>query len=195
MRNVYLKKGDLSGVFTTSLVIFGLLSFTAGMVYITGQQILRQSANDPQIQMSEDTASALAAGVNIQDVLPAGTVAMQTSLASYLMIFDDTGHLLSASTQLDGAAPVVPDGVFNDVRQKGKQRFSWQPASGVRSAAVITHFSGSASGFVLAGRSLREVEKREDQLFQLTILGWLTGCVVLGVLVVFRFFIFRKFGK
>src|SRR6476469_5923317 len=107
MQNVYLRKGELSGVFSTLLVLLVLVSFLSGLVYITGQQILRQSANDPQIQMAEDAAAALASGKLIQDILPAGTVAMQSSLAPYLMVFDETGHLLGASVQLDGTAPVV----------------------------------------------------------------------------------------
>ena len=94
MQNVYLKKGELSGLFSATLVIFILLSFVSGMVYLTGQQILRQSANDPQVQMSEDAAAALAAGKTVPAVLPAGTVAMQSSLAPYLMVFDENGHLL-----------------------------------------------------------------------------------------------------
>jgi hypothetical protein len=48
------------------------------------------------------------------------------------------------------------------VRSHGEDRVSWQPEPGVRIAAVIIRYQGAQSGFVLAGRSLREVEVRED---------------------------------
>jgi len=60
---------------------------------------------------------------------------------------------------LSGSTPVPPLGVFDSVRSRGEDRITWQPAPGVRSAAVITHYQ---QGFVLVGRSLRLVEQRES---------------------------------
>jgi hypothetical protein len=37
----------------------------------------------------------------------------------------------------------------------------------------VTQFKGVNSGFVLAGRSLREVEKREDSIMQIVFVGWI----------------------
>jgi hypothetical protein len=54
-------------------------------------------------------------------------------------------------------------GVFDYVRQHDQDRITWQPEPGVRIATVVAGYTGSQSGFVLAGRSLREVEKRESQ--------------------------------
>jgi len=58
------------------------------------------------------------------------------------------------------------------VRQNGA---SWQPAPGVRIASVIVPISVNDDGFVLAGRSLREVEYRVDQLTLKLGLGWLAS--------------------
>jgi hypothetical protein len=38
-------------------------------------------------------------------------------------------------------------------------RLTWMPEAGVRSAIVVIHYD---NGYVLAGRSLRRVEQRED---------------------------------
>lgn len=54
---------------------------------------------------------------------------------------------------------------------------------GVRSAAVVVSVSGGQGGFVLAGRSLREVEKRVDQLTQQVGAAWLASMLVTLVLV------------
>ena len=44
------------------------------LTYLAVQQVLRMGANDPQIQMAEDTASALASGSNPASLVPSSTV-------------------------------------------------------------------------------------------------------------------------
>lgn len=138
-----------------------------GLVYLDVQQSLRWGANDPQIQMAEDGAAALAAGGTPGSVLPATQVDISTSLAPFLVIYKDTGEPLASSGLLHGAAPLLPSGIFTYTRQNGEDRVSWQPEPGVRVAAVVVAYGGSQPGFVLAGRSLREVEQRESQVEQI----------------------------
>lgn len=64
----------------------------SGLIYTAVQQDLRQSANDPQIQMAEDTATKLAAGQQVQNVVPAEKVDIATSLAPYIIVFDASHH-------------------------------------------------------------------------------------------------------
>lgn len=42
----------------------------------------------------------------------------------------------------------------------------------------MTQFKGSTSGFVVVGRSLREVEKREDGLLQILAASWVVMMLV-----------------
>jgi hypothetical protein len=65
--------------------------------------------------------------------------------------------------------------VLDYVRTNGEDRITWQPAPGVRMASVVVGFQGTRSGFVLAARSLREVEKREDQAEYEAGLAWLAS--------------------
>jgi hypothetical protein len=152
-----------------AVVITGLV----GLCYAAVQQDLRQSANDPQIQMSEDIATKLADGQPIQNVVPSEKVDIAKSLAPYIIVFDANGKPIASSAQLDGQIPTIPAGVTDYVKQNGEDRITWQPQSGVRSAVVVTQFKGSNSGFVLAGRSLREVEIREDNILYLLTVGWI----------------------
>jgi hypothetical protein len=146
------------------------------MVGAAVQQNYRQSANDPQIQMAEDAAAAIDAGRLPSDVAPSPKVDISRSLAPFIITFDDAGHPLAASVMLDEQVPASPGGVFDYVRQNGEDRFTWQPKPGVRSAAVVTRFNrtvnGTSGGFVLVGRSLREVENREDDLRTIVVLSW-----------------------
>jgi len=44
---------------------------------------------------------------------------------------------------------------------------------GVRSAVVLVYYRGQTPGFVLIGRSLREIEIREDQQGKIVLAGWI----------------------
>jgi len=160
----------------------------SGLLYAAVQQDLRQSANDPQIQMAEDTAAKLADGQQVQNVVPSEKVDIANSLAPYIIVFDATGKPIASSVQLNGQTPTIPSGVFDYVRQNGEDRITWQPQSGVRSAIVVTQFKGPNPGFVLAGRSLREVEIREDDIMHLILLGWIAILLVtlLATAILFR---------
>ncbi len=105
-----------------AIVVTGLI----GLVYVAVQQDLRQGANDPQIQMAEDTAAKLANGQSVQNVVPSEKVDIANSLAPYLIIFNANGIPIASSAQLDGQTPTIPSGVFDYVRQNGEDRFTWR---------------------------------------------------------------------
>ena len=160
-----------------------MTTLLCGLVYLAVQQSLRWGANDPQIQMAEDAAAALSAGGTPGSMPPAVQVEISASLAPFMVIYNAKGEPLASSGLLHGAVPLLPPGVFDYTRQNNEDRISWQPESGVRIAAVVVAYGGTQPGFVLAGRSLREVEKRESQVEQLTGIAWLVTLVVslLGV--------------
>jgi hypothetical protein len=151
------------------------------LVYATVQQNYRQTANDPQIQMAEDAASSLEKNWLPSALIPKmELVDIRESLAPFLIIFDDNGIVLESSAKLNGNVPVPPQGVFRFLKtgqgdilgqlkhfkpgRSGESRLTWQPERGVRIASVIVRVLGAHPGFVLAGRSLREVEIREGWL-------------------------------
>lgn len=170
------------------LLIAIIVSGLSGLTYAAIQQDIRQGADDPQIQMAEDIAAKLANGQQVQNVVPADKVDIAISLAPYIIVFDATGKPIASSAQLDGQIPTIPAGVFDSVRQSGEDKITWQPRPGVRSAVVVTQFGGSKPGFVLAGRSLREVEKREDDILYIVLLGWVAMLFVtfFATMIVFR---------
>lgn len=135
-----------------------IITAFCGLVYGGVQQNYRQSANDPQIQMAEDAAAALGAG---QKVNPSGSVGIAHSLAPFLIVYNAQGQVVSSSAKLHGQTPQLPIGIFDNVKNNGEERFTWQPEDDVRIAAVVTSYNG---GFVLAGRNIREVENREHKL-------------------------------
>jgi hypothetical protein len=178
-----------------ALVLAALSTGLALALNTIPQQVLRQGANDPQIQMASDLAVVLDKyGVNDglrQGALinSGGVVDMDRSLAPFLIVYNDEGQPLGSNAQLNGQTPTPPAGVFDNVRQHGEERVSWQPVPGrehgVRIAAVIERVNGTQPGFVLAGRNMREVEAREAQVGQLALLTWIgmMGVILSGTAV------------
>lgn len=164
------------------LPIAVVVTALCGLVYLAVQQVLRQNANDPQIQMAEDAAEALAHDSTVESVMPANQVDLAWSVAPFIIVFNDTGAPLASSGQYHGQVPTIPAGVFEYARQNGEDRVTWQPEPGVRIAAVVVGYTGTKPGFVLAGRSLREVEKRESQVEKEAGVVWII--TILGSLVV-----------
>ena len=132
------------------------------LVYVAVQQSLRTGANDPQVQMAEDAVRALERGDAIEKVVPAGMVEIERSLAPFLMLYDADGHAIAGSGALRGQPAAPPPGVFAFVRENGEERVTWQPERGLRLAAVVIRTSAKPAAFVLAARSLREIQKRAD---------------------------------
>ena len=142
------------------------------LVCTMGQQHFRQSANDPQVQIAEDAAAVLERGGAVQSVVPVGTVDIAHSLAPFVEITDNTGKPIVSSGRLDGQMPQVPVGVFAFARLKGEHRVTWQPRPYVRSALVIVRYEGKNPGFVVAGRSLREMESRVVMMTVRIAIAW-----------------------
>jgi hypothetical protein len=140
----------------------------AALIFGAVQQDLRQSANDPQVQMAEDAATDLDAGASPSTLVTGTPIELARSLAPYLMIFDGSGNLVASSAQLHGQQPPFPASVLSAARD-GQHRISWQPEPGVRSAVVVQPWRG---GFVVAGRSLRLVEEREERVMLLSAFMW-----------------------
>ena len=140
--------------------------------YACVQQALRSGANDPQVQLAEDTATRLAAGEEPGAVVPAGHVDLARSLAPWVAVTRVGGGVLAAGGQLAGRAPNPPAGVLACAAREGGNRVTWQPSPGVRIALVVEPVPGHRDLVVLAGRSLREVEARVGRIGRMCLLAW-----------------------
>ena len=155
-----------------------LATLSCGLVYVADQQNLRTGANDPQIQMARDAATALDAGAQPTSLVSAGQVDVARSLAPFLVIFDSSGKVLATDGRLDGHDPIPPSGVLTSAANNPPNMVTWQPRGGVRIAAVVTPWHG---GTVLAGRSLAQVEIRENNARIIALAAWLAMLVALAL--------------
>lgn len=153
------------------LQLVGVIVALGTLNALTAQQLLRGSADEPQVQLARDAARALASGDAAQVPLGGAVVDVAHSLAPFIIVYDGAGRVQLSTAQLDGHTPDLPGGVLADVTRTGEARFTWQPAPTVRLAAVVVPIGDGASGYVLVGRSLVEVEARSADLWAFSLLG------------------------
>lgn len=134
-------------------VIISVLCF---VIYFVIQQDIRQGANDPQIQIAEDTARLLDSGKTPAEN---NEIDISGSLAPFTIAYDLQGNVVSSQAILNGKTPNLPKGVLEFSKDIEEKRITWQPRKDVRIAAVIVKYS---RGYVLAGRNIREIETRES---------------------------------
>ena len=135
-----------------------------GFGYVAVQQNYRDAANDPQVQYAQDISNALEQGASPEALGGNSPVDPRKGLGLFLVVIGEDKKVLASSMQLEGANnPVPPNGTF-DAAKKEQQRFTWKPAKDVRVAAVMQHYAGKKPGYILVARSLKETEKREQQL-------------------------------
>ena len=157
-----------------AVVLSGLCFFT----YAAVQQNYRLNANDHQIELAQQSALALEQGKSPAEIVSANPVDVATSLSPFSIIFDASGSPVASSALLDGKIPTPPPGVLTAALKNGENRVTWQPRQGIRIAAVIEVYkTNTSSGFVLVGRSLREVEARIDNLTLMWTLTWVCALV------------------
>jgi hypothetical protein len=164
------------------LLLAGIVTILSGMVYAGTQQIYRSDANDPQVEASEEIINALNQGAPADAIVnSAQALNISRTLSPFVIIFDKDAKVVASSGKLGDQTPTPPSGVFDKLRDKGQNNFTWQPEKDVRIAAVMRKADGD-KGFVLVGRNLREVERREYQLFKLLVIGWVVSLAICALL-------------
>ena len=162
------------------LAIAIIITVLSGLIYATVQQSYRSGANDPQLQLAKDIAFALKNNRSIDQLLPKNTIEISESLAPFVVLYDNNGEPVQSTGMLDGHLPKIPRGVFDFTKENKEDVLTWQPRKGVRMAMVVESVQSSNIAFVAAGRSLKEVERRESNHIKMVLIGWV---ICLGVTV------------
>lgn len=149
-----------------------------GSMYGVTQQAQRSVANDPQIQLAEDSATLLNQGIR-PTMLTQETTNMAKSLAPFVNIYDKNGHSVSSSGLLDGKTPTPPSGFFSSANGRDYFAETWEPQTGVRVAAVVV---SANKYYVVSGRSLTQVEVNENRTMQIAAAGGVVSLVLLGLM-------------
>jgi hypothetical protein len=155
------------------------LSGVCLLIGLAVQQDLRQSFNDPQVQIAEDAAISFKQGSTTTAILKNyPPIDISKSLSAWVAFYNQHGEPLGTSGRLEGVQPIIPQGVFNaaatnngkSTQIDGQNRITWQPKEGVRVALVVLK---TDSGFVASGRNMSELEIREGSVNMLVFFAWI----------------------
>lgn len=150
-----------------------VLTAAFAAIFVTGQQIERQGADDAGTRLATEVASSLQNGT---DAGPSPHEDLGTSLEPFYVVYDSSGRPRSGTGYLHGSLATVPPGVL-EAAALAPNKVTWQPQPGLRFATVSIR---SGSETVLAGQSLAPSEARTDRMLPLLALGWFVCIVALG---------------
>lgn len=160
------------------LPFFVTITLVCGLIFLISQQVVRLGANMQLVQNSQDIAQNVMQQSTIPTNFPPQKVDMAKSLALFFYVYDQNLKLLGTTATLDGSVVEIPKGVLEYAKAKGEDRVTWQPKKGIRNAIVVSYFKGKSEGFIVTGRSLREIEKLEDTLQTLVGVGWILTLII-----------------
>ncbi|HMR55373.1 MAG TPA: hypothetical protein PKD34_02160 [Candidatus Doudnabacteria bacterium] len=176
MKNLHeaLERYRAIAIFVTLVALVSVLFIS---ICYSARTVFRQQANDPQIEVTEQVAGIVRQGVPIDAIVSsAEQIDLNSSKALFVMIFDNERTMTGSSAQLNGEAPSIPSEVFDKANEMGEYRFDFQPAENLKFAGVMKKIDNSA--YVLAGRSLSEMETRVAALEQPLWIGWIISVLV-----------------
>lgn len=188
MKNILNRFGSIP-IFLALAAIVTTISLT---VYCVAQQVYRQNANDPQIEVSDAVAEAMQQGAPAEAIVDqSGSIDFSKHLSLFIMIFDKDSKLVASSGKIGEETPVPATRDIESAKQNGSNRFTWKPKDGVKVAAVLKKVNDEGQ-VVLVGKNLREVEVRTRNLIQGIVISWGILMVLSGIL---TWLLNRKLGN
>ncbi|MBL8029951.1 MAG: hypothetical protein JNN11_01760 [Candidatus Doudnabacteria bacterium] len=149
------------------------ITLLSALAYLGVQQVYRQNANDPQIQMTQEAAKELSQLEDLNSLAGTlGNMDIYNTLNAFIVIYDESGKPIAGNGFINDQLPSLPGGVFSEAKKKSDHRFTWAPTQNDRYSAVLKSFSGKQNGFMLAGRSLRLVEERTKNFALILAVTW-----------------------
>jgi hypothetical protein len=149
-------------LFRAWLAVVGTATLVLGGSYAMVQQSTRLSADDLPLTAAQTARQELQNDANAKEVVPTLKTDLRSDSSVFMIITDDSQHVVASSAMLDGQTPLPPRGVFSFTKQHGSDHFTWEPSPGVRMATRVVYFKSknTGSGFIITGQSLRPYEDR-----------------------------------
>jgi hypothetical protein len=156
------------------LAIVGVATLVLGASYAMVQQSTRLSADDLPLTTAQVAKQELQGGSNASDVVPTLKTDLKADTSVFMIVTDNSKHVIASSAVLDGQTPLPPSGVFEYTAQHGSDHFTWQPQSGVRVATRVLKYGKSPDdGYIITGQSLKPYEDRISTYTALALAAWL----------------------
>jgi hypothetical protein len=151
------------------LAIMGTATLILGAAYAMVQQSTRLAADDLPLATAQTVKQEINNGANPVDVIPAIKTDLANDSIPFVIVTDNSQHVLASSAQLNGKTPLPPSGVFDYTKSHGTDHFTWQPANNARLATRVLSYK---DGFIITGQSLNQAENRINDYTALAVASW-----------------------
>ena len=163
------------------------ISIIMATFYVLVQQMYRDNANDPQIELACELKQRLEHGKSVEHLLPGDTIELGNSLRSFITFYNDEAIPLRSTALLNNKMPALPRGVYDFTKQNGEDWITWQPQTGIRIATIVVAVNHPFIKFIAVSRSLYEIEKRETNLSRTVFLSWFICISTIVICAIFNF--------
>lgn len=176
--NEALERYRVVSIFLILVVIFSTIFVS---ICYAAKGVLRQQANDPQVEVTDQVANIIRQGAPL-DVIISGAeqVDLSKSGALFVMIYDKDKNLVGSSAVLNGQPLSLPVEALDKAKGFNDYRFDWEVSEYVKAAAVVK--AVDEIGYVVAAKSLAEYENRANTLSQPLWIGWAVSIILALVL-------------
>ena len=165
-----------SSIFRTWLAIVGVATLVIGASYAMAQQSTRLSADDLPLTTLQVAKQELQNGSNAKDVVPTLKTNLRDDNSVFMIVTDNSQHVVASSASLNGQTPLPPIGVFSFTDEHGTDHFTWEPESGVRVATRVAKYGQSPNdGYIITGQSLKPYEERIATYTWIAAAAWLAS--------------------
>ena len=96
------------------------------------------------------------------------------------MVYDNSKNLIGTSGLIGTIEPSYPKGVFDHATLKGNHRVTWEPGNNLRFASVVVKYN---DGYIVAARSLYEVENIIYIIGRDILIAWVTAIVSISFII------------
>jgi hypothetical protein len=154
--------------------------------YVILQQTIRAEANQPQTALVREAVNQLKNGIEPEQLISSPTRDLSQTLNSFVIVYSDTYKPLAGDVVLDNKLPIFPSGALGYAYASGENRVTWQPRDDIRIAAVVRSYqAGGKTGYVVAGRNLKEAESQITKLGMFIVAGGLAALLgSLGLVII-----------
>lgn len=159
------------------LSAMAIITIVMVLIYAGIQQTYRSNANDPQVEIAYDLRDRLQKS---KPILFDDTVELESSLSVFKELYDGNGNPIQSNGLLNGKLPQLPKALFEYAKTNGEHWITWQPQRNVRMAVGIVKVNSDNTGYIVVGRSLKEVEERVSRLTTIVIIAWIL-CIAIVV--------------
>jgi hypothetical protein len=155
-----------------------ILTLIFGTIYAAVQQNWRLGLNIDLAPMASTAIRDAGSGFSSTQIVG---VPVENNDGPFLIMYDRNGSVDLSGLTINHQPPQLPASVLKNLQTGGETRITWQPQPGYRYATVIKKYDG---GYVLAGRSLKDVETQEDKLAIVCVFAWLLAQLMLAATLV-----------